>query len=139
MGQTITDLLLHNNSNNMKAVAFVLSCLVVAALALPQQPIAILRQESTQDGAVFNYAFEADNGINVQASGSPGSLGQSNIQGQYSYTSPEGTQVQVLYVCDEVGCKYDSPLLPVAPPAPAHVAELLRIAEEQRRAGITFE
>jgi len=88
---------------------------------------------------VFNYNYASDNGISVQASGSPGSLGQSNIQGQYSYTSPEGTQVQVLYECSELGCRYDSPLLPVAPPAPPHVAELLRIAEEQRRAGITFE
>merc|ERR1711862_283145 len=125
------------HTNNMKA--FVVSCLGAAVACAPQQPVAILSQESSADGAIFNYNFAADNGIAAQASGSSGAAGQTNIQGQYSYTSPEGDVVQIVYSCDELGCRYDSPILPVAPPAPAHVAELLRIADEQRAAGIIFE
>merc|ERR1712008_250678 len=134
----------HNDTNSHSNMKFLvtISCLVVACASMPQQlqqPIAIIRQESTLSGPAFSYNFEADNGIAVQATGTPGTAGQSNIQGQYSYTSPEGTPVQILYVCDEQGCRYDSPILPVAPAAPAHVADLLRMAEEQRAAGITFE
>merc|ERR1711955_18989 len=134
MGQWIK---VDHSTSNMKA--FVISCLIAAVACAPQQPVAILQQESSADGAVFTYNYAADNGIAAQASGSPGVAGQANIQGQYSYTSPEGDVIQIVYQCDESGCRYDSPILPVAPPAPAHVAELLRIAEEQRAAGITFE
>merc|ERR1711862_683516 len=121
MGQTNTG----RHNSNMKL--FVISCLVAAVACAPQD-IAITRYDSSADGAIFNYAIAADNGIAAEASGSPGVAGQSNIQGQYSFTSPEGVTVQIVYQCDEAGCRYDSPILPVAPPAPAHVAELIRIS-----------
>ncbi|KAG7176958.1 Cuticle protein [Homarus americanus] len=51
----------------------------------------------------------------------------------------EGGFQEVRYVANEFGVQVQSPLLPTPHPLPAHVQELLRIAEEQRAAGITFE
>lgn len=64
----------------------VLVCLVAVAAAAPQElrPVEILRDERTQgtDGS-FSYTYEAENGIAMDVSGTPGAEGQSNIQGSY--------------------------------------------------------
>lgn len=52
------------------------------------------------------------------------------------YTLDDGNVVEVTFVADENGYRAESPVIPVAPP---HVAELLRIAEEQRASGIQFD
>merc|ERR1711970_437001 len=85
-------------------------------LAVPV-PVAILHQEYTpnNEGGAFNHAFEAE----------------------------DGTLAVVTYLANEAGFKAESDLLPVAPekihPDPPHVAELLRIAAEQREQGIQFD
>ncbi|XP_045621354.1 cuticle protein AMP2 [Procambarus clarkii] len=123
----------------------VLACLVAAVVAAPKpqddRPVVqVLRDERVNEGdANFNYALETDNGINVQASGVAGSEGQSNIQGSYWLPLDDGSYQEVRYVADEFGFRPDSSLLPTPPPEPPHVAELRRIAEEQRAQGITFE
>merc|ERR1712025_196123 len=100
---------------------------------------AVVREDIVApQGASFSTDVETDNGIRISQQGQPGNAGQSNIQGSYSYTAPDGTQVDVNYSCDDFGCTYQSPFLPVAPAAPPHVAQLLRNAEEQRAQGITF-
>ncbi|XP_053631852.1 cuticle protein AMP2-like [Cherax quadricarinatus] len=102
--------------------------------------VQILRNDRENPGdGNFNYAIEADNGINLQAAGSVGSEGQSNIQGSYWLPLEDGTFQEIRYVADEFGFRPDSSLLPTPHPDPPHVAELLRIAEEQRAQGITFE
>ncbi|XP_068226253.1 cuticle protein AM1159-like [Palaemon carinicauda] len=125
----------------MKTIIF--ACIVSVALAAPQfqDPIAITRDERVDNGdGTFSYVFEADNGITAQAAGVQGSQGQSNIEGSYSYPLSDGSGfVEVRYVADENGFRAESPFLPTPHPTPAHVIELLRIAEEQRAAGITFE
>ncbi|XP_066941226.1 cuticle protein AM1199-like [Macrobrachium rosenbergii] len=125
-------------------------CLTGVAMAAPQffqgnfqpsGPVAqILQDERTgnPDGS-FNYAFQTDNGIFVQAQGVPGSLGQTNIQGSYSFPFPEGLTGELRYVADENGFRAESPLLPTPHPLPAHAIEQIRIAEQQRASGITFE
>merc|ERR1712042_246117 len=107
---------------------------------LNQEPfVPILSQENTPNElGNFQHRFEADNGINVQGAGFTGSQGQTNMEGSYSFPLPDGSFAEVRYVADENGFRVESPLLPVAPPAPPHVAELLRIAEEQRAQGIVF-
>ncbi|CAL4202692.1 unnamed protein product [Meganyctiphanes norvegica] len=120
----------------------VLACLVAVAACAPQdfiQPVAILRQETTGEGANFQNIFESDDGILVEASGSSGSAGQANLAGRYIFTAEDGSQIEVTYIADENGFQPQGAHLPVGPAAPAHVADLLRIAEEQRAQGIEFD
>ncbi|KAK8745514.1 hypothetical protein OTU49_000234, partial [Cherax quadricarinatus] len=127
---------------DMKLV--ILACLATVVLAVPRPqdalPIAILRDDRQDEGnGNFNYAFEAENGIAVEASGSPGSEGQSNIQGSFKFPLDDGSIAEVRYVADENGFRPESSMLPTPHPLPDHVHELLRIAEDQRARGITFE
>ncbi|XP_050720519.1 cuticle protein AM1199-like isoform X2 [Eriocheir sinensis] len=106
---------------------------------LTYRPIAILRDERENYGdGNFRYDFETENGIRMNAVGTPGSRGQSNIQGSYSYPLPEGGFAEVRYVADENGFRAESPLIPTPHPLPAHAIEQIRFAEEQRRRGFTF-
>ncbi|KAG7176950.1 Cuticle protein [Homarus americanus] len=56
-----------------------------------------------------------------------------------SYPLPDGSFAEVSYTADEFGYNVNSPLLPTPHPLPAHAQEQIRIAEEQRAQGITFE
>ncbi|XP_042229233.1 cuticle protein AM1159-like [Homarus americanus] len=107
----------------------------------PQRPqFAIIRDDRlAPEGAFYNTDVETENGIIFSENGHEGSLGQSNAEGSVSYTSPEGDLIEVTYVADELGFRAVGAHIPTPPPLPAHVYELLRIAEEQRAAGITFE
>merc|ERR1712042_55583 len=69
----------------------ILSCLVAlaASQAIPI-PVAILRQETTGEGANFNHVFESDDGTVVESSGSAGSAGQANLAGSYSFADEQG-------------------------------------------------
>ncbi|XP_064084345.1 cuticle protein AM1199-like [Macrobrachium nipponense] len=111
----------------------------------PPQPyynrhIATIRdvREDRGDGN-FRYEFETENGINVNAVGRPGSRGQSNIAGAFSFPFPEGGSGRVSYVADEFGFRPESPLIPTPPPLPAHAVEQIRTAERQRASGIRFD
>ncbi|XP_064084343.1 cuticle protein AM1199-like [Macrobrachium nipponense] len=134
----------------------VLSCFVALACGAPQfagrpiqynpndvpqyRHIAILKDERVDHGdGNFQYAFETENGINVNAVGTPGSKGQSNIQGAFSFPLPDGTLAQVRYIADEFGFRAESPLIPTPHPLPAHAIEQIRIAEQQRAQGIVWE
>ncbi|KAK3857461.1 hypothetical protein Pcinc_023341 [Petrolisthes cinctipes] len=121
-----------------------LACLAAVAAAAPQlgdqPPVAIIRDDRVDNGdGNFNYAFEADNGIAMEVAGTPGVQGQANMQGSYRFTLSDGSIAEVTFIADENGFQPQSPLLPTPHPDPPHVAELLRIAAEQRAAGITFE
>ncbi|KAK8372318.1 hypothetical protein O3P69_019951 [Scylla paramamosain] len=126
-----------------------LVCLVAAATAAPQffgrfgrpyygdgRHIAILSQsQEGPDGARFRYGFQTENGINVEARGTPGSKGQSNIDGSFSFPFPEGGIGSVSYVADENGYRPVSPLIPTPHPLPAHAIEQIRFAQSQGRFG----
>ncbi|XP_071551767.1 cuticle protein AM1159-like [Panulirus ornatus] len=123
----------------------VLACLAAVAVAAPQlqdvRPIVqVLRDERQDDGnGYFNYALEADNGIYMVVSGTPGSEGQSNIEGTYWLPSPDGTFQEVRFVANEFGFQPESPLIPTPHPLPAHAQEQIRVAEAQRSQGVVFE
>ncbi|XP_063598373.1 cuticle protein AM1199-like [Penaeus indicus] len=134
----------------------IVAALVAVAVAAPQfgnqygnqfdrrdrvnyRPIAILRDDRQDFGdGNFNYQFETENGINVNARGTPGSKGQSNIEGYYRFPLEDGTFAEVRYIADEFGFRAESPLIPTPHPLPAHAIEQIRFAEEQRRRGITY-
>ncbi|KAK4304199.1 hypothetical protein Pmani_023833 [Petrolisthes manimaculis] len=64
-------------------------------------------REDQGDGN-FKYSFETENGIKVKVVGKPGTEGQSNMQGSYSYPLNDGTVVQVTYVADENGYRAET-------------------------------
>ncbi|KAK4304201.1 hypothetical protein Pmani_023835 [Petrolisthes manimaculis] len=127
---------------NMKLV--LIACLAAVAVAAPQQflnpefrNIAVLRDEriNNNDGN-FNYNFETENGISTSVQGTPGSFGQSNMRGSFSFPLPDGTIAQVTFIADENGYRAESPIIPAMP---AHAIEQIRIAEQQRASGISFD
>merc|ERR1712183_726706 len=130
-----------NSTINMKLV--ILACLAAVAVAAPQlleeREVVVLRDDrlANEDGT-FSYALEADNGINTAVEGVAGIAGQINMQGSYVMPRDDGTFAVVRFIANENGFQPDSDLLPVAPPAPAHVARLLEIAAQQRADGIVF-
>ncbi|XP_042888870.1 cuticle protein AMP1A-like [Penaeus japonicus] len=126
--------------DNMKII--ILACLAAVAVATPQfddRVVALLRDDrvANEDGT-FSYALEADNGINTAVAGVVGSAGQINQEGSYTYTLADGTQAVVTFVANENGFQPQSSILPTPHPLPAHVYELLEIAERQRAEGIVF-
>ncbi|KAK8377809.1 hypothetical protein O3P69_014036 [Scylla paramamosain] len=121
----------------------IVAALLALAAAAPQstsdREAYIITDERTDNGdGNFAYQFETSNGIYSQRTGVPGSKGQSNMQGSERFTFPDGTVAEITYIADENGYVAQSPLIPTPHPLPPHVYELLRIAEEQRAAGITF-
>ena len=60
---------------------------VAAAQRFVDRPLVQLLRDDRQNfgQGAFRYEIEADNGIFHQAEGSPGSLGQTNMQGSYRY------------------------------------------------------
>lgn len=96
-----------------------------------QQPIAILRQasDSSPDGS-YQWSYETENGISASEQGQPGPVGEDGTpavvaQGQYSYTSDDGTPISVSYTADENGFHPEGAHLPVAPPVPEAIARAL--------------
>lgn len=66
----------------------VLACLFAVAAAAPQElvqePVEVLFDERSDSGdGNFKYNFEAENGIAMDVSGTPGAAGQSNMQGVF--------------------------------------------------------
>ncbi|KAK8377501.1 hypothetical protein O3P69_013853 [Scylla paramamosain] len=121
-----------------------LACLAAVAVAAPQfidRPVVLVLRDDRQDNGDgnFNFAFEADNGIAEERSGTPGVEGQANMQGSYRFPLPDGTFAEVTFIADEGGFRPQSPLLPTPHPLPAHAIEQIRIAEEQRARGEIFE
>ncbi|XP_066941930.1 cuticle protein AM1199-like [Macrobrachium rosenbergii] len=134
----------------MQSVTIVLAFLAAVAVAAPQfgqpqqqflqNPVAILRDDRQDLGnGEFSYVFEADNGISESRRGYVGAFGQSNMEGSYRFPLPDGSFAEVRYVADENGFRAESPFIPTPHPLPAHAIEQIRIAEEQRARGITFE
>nr|XP_045621364.1 cuticle protein AMP4-like [Procambarus clarkii] len=91
-------------------LAVVLTCLAAAVVAAPQgnKQVVLTKYEHNDSGdGNFNYAIDADNGISVSVSGSPGTAGQVNMQGFYTYVLDDGTPVRVPFVADENGFRPD--------------------------------
>ncbi|XP_076038722.1 cuticle protein AMP3-like [Oratosquilla oratoria] len=108
--------------------------------AIDDEDVEVLVDErNIQDDGSFSVNVELSNGQSENAIGTVGGEGQINVEGSYQYVDPNGNLIVVRYIANEFGFQPQGDHLPVAPPAPDHVAELLRIAEEQRAAGITFE
>ncbi|XP_050720666.1 cuticle protein AM/CP1114-like [Eriocheir sinensis] len=115
----------------------VLACLLAVAAARPEKDSVILKDERSDSGdGNFYYSFETSNGIEKTKTGTPGSAGQSNMDGSFSFTLPDGTIATFTYVADESGYRVESPLLP---PVPEYVRKQIAFAEEERARGIVHK
>lgn len=76
----------------------------------------------------FNYAFETENQIFVEAQGYLTNERSLVIQGQFQFTSPEGEIVRVVYTADENGFHPQGAHLPTAPPIPETIAKALKLS-----------
>lgn len=121
----------------MKMFAITALALVAAAQSakLGDGPlVAVLRDDSqTPLGANYRTAFELDNGVSVDETGSEGSVGQAVVEGSYRYIAPNGEEIVVNYRADENGYVATGPQIPVDHPKPQHALDQIAFAEQQRR------
>lgn len=69
----------------------------------------------------FDYSYELSNGIAVKQSGTG-----VNIKGNYKYTAPDGTPIEMSYVADENGYQPSGDLIQAIPPLIARALEYIR-------------
>ncbi|CAL4125425.1 unnamed protein product [Meganyctiphanes norvegica] len=79
--------------------------------------IPILKDDRTSNGkGAYTFAYKTGNGIDREESGSQ-SYGQAS-RGKWSYTSPEGTPVVIIFEAGPGGFVPQGDVLPVAPALP---------------------
>ncbi|XP_050700771.1 cuticle protein AMP1A-like [Eriocheir sinensis] len=122
----------------MKLIIFAAALVLAAAAPTPDEKkvVPILRDERIQeDDGRYNFDVETGNGILLSQAGSPVAEGAIAAAGQYSYTAPDGTRVELKFVADENGFQPESALLPVAPefphPIPQFVLDQIAFAAEE--------
>lgn len=83
----------------------------------------VLRNDAEVNVDSFKYAYEFDNSIKAEQQGQLKSQDTWLVNGQYSYTSPEGEKISLQYTADENGYRVDAsnPALPTPPPIPDHI------------------
>ncbi|XP_034250037.1 endocuticle structural glycoprotein SgAbd-2-like [Thrips palmi] len=119
----------------MKIAVFAAVLVAVASAQQFQQaraPIPILRLESQiQPDGRFQYAYETGNGIQAQAVGDQKPAGRDgpiqSVQGQFAWTSDDGTPVQISYIADENGYQPRGSALPTPPPIPEAILKSLEL------------
>ncbi|XP_058801222.1 endocuticle structural glycoprotein SgAbd-1-like [Phymastichus coffea] len=107
-----------------------LFALAAVASATEQAPIAIVRQSTdVQADGHYQWTFETENGISASEQGEPRIQGEESpavaAQGQFAYTAPDGTPIQLTYVADENGFQPQGAHLPVAPPVPKAIVKAI--------------
>ncbi|XP_037780125.1 larval cuticle protein LCP-17-like [Penaeus monodon] len=111
----------------------------------PVEVVPILKDErvNNEDGS-YTVDIETGNGIITSEAGSQNGEGAIIKTGQYSYTAPDGSVIEVKFVANENGFQAESDALPVAPEFPHEIPEfVLRqiqfAAEEDARAAAEAE
>ncbi|KAJ8717020.1 hypothetical protein PYW08_005419 [Mythimna loreyi] len=95
---------------------------------------AIVRQDNSNDGETYAYAYETENGIYGEESGVATNGVQA--QGGYSYTGDDGKVYSVRYTADENGFQPQGDHLPTAPPVPEEILKSLEQNARDEAAGI---
>ncbi|CAH1104435.1 unnamed protein product [Psylliodes chrysocephalus] len=77
----------------------------------------------------YQWSFQADNGISAQETSQiKNSNSQEPVeetQGNFEYTAPDGSSIQVRYIANEDGFQPQGAHLPVAPPIPVEIQRSL--------------
>lgn len=83
---------------------------------------AIIRSHSdAQPDGSYEYAFETENGINVQESG----IGGQSVQGSSKWIDRDGNIIEMSYIADENGFQPIGAHLPTPPPIPEYILRAL--------------
>ncbi|XP_071516027.1 cuticle protein AMP1A-like isoform X3 [Panulirus ornatus] len=115
----------------------VLAAVAVAEYASHESDeVPILRDDRVHDEAgTYTYSVETGDGIYLSQSGSEGPEGTIVKAGEYSYTAPDGSLIELKFVADENGYQPQSDYLPVAPafphPIPQFVLDQIAFAAEE--------
>uniref|UniRef100_A0A2A4K1W4 Cuticle protein n=1 Tax=Heliothis virescens TaxID=7102 RepID=A0A2A4K1W4_HELVI len=104
------------------------------AQAAFERNAAILRQDSSNDGETYAYAYETENGISAEENGVATNGVQA--QGGYSYTGDDGQVYSVRYTADENGFQPQGDHLPTPPPIPEEILKALEQNARDEAAGI---
>ncbi|CAH0558120.1 unnamed protein product [Brassicogethes aeneus] len=95
------------------------------------EPIPILKYENegvNADGS-YQWSYETGNSIKADEQGQLKNAGSENeaeeVQGSYSYTADDGTQISLQYVANENGFQPVGDHLPTPPPIPAAIQRAL--------------
>lgn len=116
---------------------------------IPFIPILSFQKEQTADGS-YKTSYETGNNIIAEESGFLKNPGVENEEalvqhGSYSYTSPEGTVINVRYTADELGFRPEGDHIPTTPPVPPAIQQSLDVIyaaikqqEEDEARGIKF-
>ncbi|CAH1640091.1 unnamed protein product [Spodoptera littoralis] len=107
---------------------------VERAQAAFERNAAILRQDNSNDGETYAYAYETENGISGEENGVATNGVQA--QGSYSYTGDDGKVYSVRYTADENGFQPQGDHLPTPPPIPAEILKALEQNARDEAAGI---
>ncbi|XP_063894255.1 pupal cuticle protein 27-like [Helicoverpa armigera] len=103
------------------------------AQAAFERNAAILRQDNSNDGETYAYAYETENGISAEENGVATNGVQA--QGGYSYTGDDGQVYSVRYTADENGFQPQGDHLPTPPPIPEEILKSLEINARAAAAG----
>ncbi|XP_017124641.1 cuticular protein 47Eg [Drosophila elegans] len=100
------------------------ACLLAVAVA--NEDAGVLRSESEVNVDNFKYALKLDNSVDVEQAGQLHG-DEWKVNGQQSWTSPEGEAVSLTYVADANGYQVLSanPPLPTPPPIPEAIQRAL--------------
>ncbi|KAJ8717014.1 hypothetical protein PYW08_005413 [Mythimna loreyi] len=104
------------------------------AQAAFERNAAILRQDNSNDGETYAYAYETENGIYAEESGVATNGVQA--QGGYSYTGDDGKVYSIRYTADENGFRPQGDHLPTPPPIPEEILKALEQNARDEAAGI---
>ncbi|KAG6455969.1 hypothetical protein O3G_MSEX009493 [Manduca sexta] len=89
---------------------------------------AILRQDNSNDGERYSYAYETENGIYAEENGV--ATNGVEAQGGFAYTGDDGQLYSIKYTADQNGFVPQGDHLPTPPPVPE---EILRALEQNAR------
>ncbi|CAH0695650.1 unnamed protein product [Spodoptera exigua] len=107
---------------------------VERAQAAFERNAAILRQDNSNDGETYAYAYETENGISAEENGVATNGVQA--QGGYSYTGDDGKVYSVRYTADENGFQPQGDHLPTPHPIPEEILKALEQNARDEAAGI---
>ncbi|KAJ8732056.1 hypothetical protein PYW08_014786 [Mythimna loreyi] len=115
----------------MKFIVFLgFLAVAVAAPQAPTEPIPIVKQvsEINPDGS-YSWAYETGNGINANENGALKDIGAEEpalqVDGQFSYPSEDGGNIQLTYIANENGFQPQGAHLPTPPPIPEAIQRAL--------------